>query len=257
MTISEALDGLDVRTSATGVAESHREQSAIERGALSIVCSTAMSSTSGPNKSGGDYAEWFALPSGLMAIGVWDASGSGVEASPSMNLVRAGLRATLGTNAGVLNAARALNRVLVRRATKNAMPWPFVAGFFATADPTRRKLTYVSCGHEAAVLFSPDGRHRHLLHNSPLLGIDEQSEFGADTITVNPGDVLVVATDGITDARPLISEADFFGSRGLCTLFQGPFGSGGATAATVLASTVAFSDGRLDDDAAVLVARFA
>ncbi|HEV2739024.1 MAG TPA: PP2C family protein-serine/threonine phosphatase, partial [Candidatus Elarobacter sp.] len=204
MTISEALDGLDVRASATGVAQSRREPSAIELGALSIVCSTAMSSTSGPSKSGGDYAEWFALPSGILAIGVWDASGSGVDASPNMNLVRAGLRATLGVNAGVVNTARALNRVLFRRAIENAMPWPFVAGFFATADPTGRKLTYVSCGHEAAILFSSDGRHRHLLHNSPLLGIDERSHFGADTINVNSGDVLVVATDGITEARPLI-----------------------------------------------------
>jgi serine phosphatase RsbU (regulator of sigma subunit) len=95
------------------------------------------------------------------------------------------------------------------------------------------------------------------LHNSPLLGIDEQSEFAADTVNLNSGDVLVVATDGITEARSLISETDFFGSRSLCSLFQRPFGRIGVTAAAVLASTVAFSDGRLHDDAAVLVARFA
>src|SRR6202035_3390131 len=123
---------LAVRASATGVAQSRREPSAIERGALSVVYSTAMSSTSGPNKSGGDYADWFALPGGSAAVGVWDASGSGVEASPNMMLVRAGLRAALSMNAGVVEAARALNRVLFRRATQNAMPWPFVAGFFGT-----------------------------------------------------------------------------------------------------------------------------
>jgi hypothetical protein len=135
MTISEALDGRDVRASATGVARLRRTPSAIERGALSVVCSTAMSSMSGPNKSGGDYADWFVLPGEVLAIGVWDASGSGIEASPTMNLVRAGLRATLGVNAGVVNAARALNRVLFRGATKNAMPWPFVAGFFCDRRP--------------------------------------------------------------------------------------------------------------------------
>jgi phosphoserine phosphatase RsbU/P len=215
-----------------------------------------MSSTSGPAKDGGDFAESFTLLDGSLAVGVWDSSGRGDGAAAKMRLVRAGFHAVVRANLNVAITADLLNRVLYREVAAGSMPWPFVAGFFGIVDLEARVFRYSSCGHETAILFAVGGGHRHLPPNGPLLGISENAEFREDSVPFAHGDMLVVVTDGITDARPLKSQKDFFGSGRLCSLFEQPLLKANLPASSLIRRVVAFSDGRLDDDAAVLIARF-
>lgn len=107
------------------------------------------------------------------------------------------------------------------------------------------------------IQFTVDGRHLHLPPTGPALGIFEDAEFREDIVRFAFGDILVVVTAGITDARPLNSQTEFFGSRNLCALFQRSQAKGAITASSLISRTRAYSDGRLDNDAAALVARFA
>jgi sigma-B regulation protein RsbU (phosphoserine phosphatase) len=222
-----------------------------------IQCSTAVSSALGPATAGGTFAESFRLKDGSVAIGVWSASGRGERAAERSRMLRAGFRALVGEHRDVALVARQLNRVLYGEVAHNSIPWPYVTGLFGLVDAETRVLSYVSCGHETAIRFTIDGRHVHLPPSGPALGISKDAEFRQDIARFGFGDTLVVVTSGITDARPLKSQTDFFGSRRVCELFQRSNANAAITASSLISRTIAYSDGRLDDDAAALIARFA
>jgi serine phosphatase RsbU (regulator of sigma subunit) len=221
-----------------------------------VQCSTAVSAASGSATDGGSFAESFKLPDGSIAIGVWDASGRGERAVANMRLVRAGFRAIVSANRNVAVTASLLNRVLYQEVAPYSLPWPYVTGLFGIVDAETRILQYVSCGHATAIQFTVDGRHLHFAPSGPALGICEDADFRQEIARFAFGDVFVVVTAGITDARPLNSQTKFFGTRGLCELFERSHTKGVLTASSLVNRTAAYSDGRLDNDAAALIARF-
>jgi sigma-B regulation protein RsbU (phosphoserine phosphatase) len=77
----------------------------------------------------------------------------------------------------------------------------FVTLFYAVADPGRRTLTYVNAGHNPPLLFRPDGeRPTRLKGTGIILGVMPEAEFGEETIALETGDLLLLYTDGITEA---------------------------------------------------------
>ena len=239
---------------ASGRAHHKNDGSDIAAHSDDIRFSMAASSTSGTD--GTCLAESFVLNDRLIAIGVLDASAYGNKAVMKVRLVCAGFRAALDATHNVAGTMGLINRELYGEVPSGAIPWPYVSGFFGIVDVRNRRLRYVSCGHEAAILFGVDGRHTHLAHNAPVLGVNPSSEFREHSVTIAVGDVLAAVTLGVTDARPLRSQTDFFGTRGLCELFQQPNTEVDLTASMVIGRAAGFSDGRLDNDAAVLLARF-
>jgi len=243
------------------VARSIKRRSIAGRGAmvaqrmLQVGCSMATWSMSGPATLGGDVADSFTLPDDWFVVAVWDAAGHGNVAAPDATFVRMGLRALLGVNPDIAGAMFALNAELFRRA-RTLLPWPFVSGFFGLVNPRSRTLRYISCGHETALLFRGPRAHVHLPHNSPILGISEAAELTVDAIRVARGDRLVVVSNGVTNARPLCSQTEFFGTARLCSLVRSQFSEGVVDASRLIDHVVGFADGALDDDAAALIAQF-
>lgn len=77
----------------------------------------------------------------------------------------------------------------------------YVTLFCGWADPARQQLTYVSAGHEPAILFSQNtGRLRRLESTGTVLGLTTRSLYRQHTVTMEAGDVLAGFTDGITEA---------------------------------------------------------
>ena len=222
---------------------------------LNVDCSTAAWSMSGPATSGGDVAESFMLSNELLVAAVWDAAGHGEAAAPDAVLVRSGLRALLSDNPDIVLAVFALNGVLFRRA-RTSLPWPFVSGFFGLVNRESHTLRYISCGHETAILFRGPSAHVHLPHNSPLLGISEAADLTVDTVRVERGDRLVIVSNGVTAARPLRSQTEYFGTAGVCSFLRLQPSGCVADASRLIDHVVTFADGALDDDAAALIARF-
>jgi len=239
---------------ASGRAHHKNVRSNIAAHSDDISFSMATSSTSGT--AGACLAESFVLNDRLIAIGVVDASAYGNRAAMKVRLVCESFRAVLDSTHNVAGTMGLINRELYGEVPSGAIPWPYLSGFFGIVDVRNQRLRYVSCGHEAAILFGVDGKHTHLPHNAPVLGVSPSSEFQESSVNIAVGDVLAVVTLGVTDARPLRSQTDFFGTRRLCELFQRPNTEVDLTASIVIDRATGFSDGRLDNDAAVLVASF-
>jgi len=199
---------------------------------------------------GGDSYDWIELPGGNLALVVADVSGKGTPASLLMASVHAFARAVAGT-APPVEVIERLNRFLIasRRAGR------FVTLFYAQLDPSSRRLSYVRAGHVPPYRLSRDGSLTRLEQGGPALGLLAEPAFEAGELTLQPGDVVAMVTDGVTEA---VSPDDLeFGDEQVGNALRR---LAGADAASVVAGLVATVDAwrdvaTLGDDLTVLVLR--
>ncbi|HUG52426.1 MAG TPA: GAF domain-containing SpoIIE family protein phosphatase [Vicinamibacteria bacterium] len=144
---------------------------------------------------GGDYYDVIPLSQGRWAVAVADVSGKGAPASILMASVHASLRAMAGT-AAVDELAVRLNRFLF----ESTQPNRYVTLFYAELDPLRRRLCYVNAGHVPPFWFGPSGRSERLGAGGPVLGLLEDARYETGEITLAPGELLAMVTDGATEA---------------------------------------------------------
>lgn len=222
---------------------------------LDVSVSIAGRSAAGFERGSGECVDSFVLPDSSVALAIWDASGHGAAAASNTLLTRAAFRTLLPGNGDLNETIKALNRLLCFRASGET-PGPLVRGFFAHVDPERRTLRYVSCEHDAVILFDADGTHAHLVGNAPSLGNSVSSMFEAIELSLQAGQVLITATRGIADARPSGATTDVFGVGRICSSFRPRMTDASADAAWLMDEAASFSGGMLTDDAAVCIARF-
>jgi len=96
----------------------------------------------------------------------------------------------------------------------------FVTAFYGVLDPNDGSLTYCNAGHNSPLLISPkNGGIIHALTPTGMpMGIDEDSTWTQATIQIEPGDVLILYTDGIPDTQD--AEGSFFKERRLIEVIQ-------------------------------------
>ena len=129
----------------------------------------------------------------------------------------------------------------------------FASLFVATLQDHR--LCYASAGHDFAVLMTPDGRHWPLGSTGVVLGVDAVEFYEDRMIDVYPGDWLILATDGIADARD--RHGKFFGTeRILHEAFSAIEAGRDDPAKQILEAAREHGRGRFADDASVLCIRF-
>jgi serine phosphatase RsbU (regulator of sigma subunit) len=163
-----------------------------------------------PNFVGGDCFDFIPLPkAGRDCIGVLvaDASGHGIGAALLTGETRAYLRgvALTGTDVGLL--LDLTNQCL---STDLIMSDHFVTAFLMRLDPSTRSLSYTSAGHLPGYILDPLGQTRAILESTGLpLGIDLSSTFPASTVSLEPGDLVLLITDGITEAAS--ADGELFG----------------------------------------------
>lgn len=75
----------------------------------------------------------------------------------------------------------------------------FVTAFHARLDMDSGELSYVDAGHGLAIVARADGGSQRLTSSSPPLGVDPEAEWPTQSITLDPGDTLVVVSDGVLD----------------------------------------------------------
>ena len=83
----------------------------------------------------------------------------------------------------------------------------FATIFYAILDPEKGRLTYINGGHEPPVIFGADGIKANLDPTGPAVGLYPDLEFKTRTVQLEPKDILLVYTDGATDARNKAGEA--------------------------------------------------
>jgi serine phosphatase RsbU (regulator of sigma subunit) len=184
---------------------------------------------------GGDFYDAFALHDGQrIGVVVADVCDKGVGAALFMALVRSLVRAFaermdfLGADAA--GQARELvthvNSYIGRTHGRTSM---FATLLFAILDPADGALIYVNGGHEAPVISGKSGVRARLVPTGPAVGMLPDMVFQVARQTIEPGDTLLIYTDGITDARN--AEAEPFSEERLLALLE----SGADLATTTVA----------------------
>jgi len=159
----------------------------------------------------GDFYDAFTLPGGSVALIVADVCDKGVGAALFMALFRSLLRALAEQRYVAAEAAHAapgealLATVVATNdyiARTHASANMFATVFFGELNPATGRLLYVNGGHEPPLLIGGGGALRERLEpTGPALGMMPGLPFGTGATTVEPGDLMLVFTDGILDAR--------------------------------------------------------
>jgi serine phosphatase RsbU (regulator of sigma subunit) len=148
--------------------------------------------------TGGDYFDYLPLLDGSLGIVVGDVSGHGFGPALLMAETRAYLRALARTHSNVGEILTLTNRVL----TDDIEESRFITLVFVRLDPRTRTLSYASAGHLTGYVLDAARKVKHLLKSTCLpLGVVADTEFDAGPdIALEPGDVVLLFTDGLEDA---------------------------------------------------------
>jgi len=144
---------------------------------------------------GGDYFDYNALPNGAWSISVGDVSGKGLPASLLMANVQGVIRLLSSLNVPPAEVMSRANALLCRSTPQEK----FVTFFYSTLDPSSHALTFCNAGHTPTFHFHRDGIAR-LVTGGAVLGMLETFAYRQDSVTLDRGDVVVIYSDGVTDA---------------------------------------------------------
>lgn len=167
---------------------------------------------------GGDYYDFFPLGDGKLGIAVGDISGKGLSASLLMASLQGSLRGWASSSPGdEARTTEQVNRQLCAL-TESAR---FATLFWGVYDGTRREIAYVNAGHNRPMLFrEADGfvlNTQRLTIGGTVLGMFPEAVFRRGVVALEPGDLLVLFSDGIPEAASSDVE---FGETRLETLLR-------------------------------------
>lgn len=146
---------------------------------------------------GGDYYDFLALPDGNLGLAIGDVSGKGVPAALLMASLQASLRGLAISGSADLAALMSnLNR-LICDATEDHR---FATFFYGQYEPRTRRLTYVNAGHDPPMLFRGAEVIR-LETGGMIVGWLPSAVYTQQTLELEPGDLLVAFTDGVSEAQ--------------------------------------------------------
>jgi len=152
----------------------------------------------------GDFYDWYRQDTGELVFTLGDVMGKGLPAALMMATARAALRGSSGMqqlDAGIKRAGEVMAAAL-------EVNHAYVTVFHSVFDPRSGELRYVDAGHgHARLLRGVTGQETLPVRSAPI-GIFPDSQFGVGTVTMNPGDTLVVFSDGLLDLRPDLATKD-------------------------------------------------
>jgi sigma-B regulation protein RsbU (phosphoserine phosphatase) len=147
---------------------------------------------------GGDLLDFIDSISERLVVMVADVSGKGLAAALIMVAFRAYFHATVINELSMRVVMTRVNR-LVHDTTDGER---FITCFYGLIDPENKRLLYISAGHNPPLLLRGDGTVELLDRGGGLpLGIFETSRYSESVVEFRSGDVLVMYTDGVVEAR--------------------------------------------------------
>jgi phosphoserine phosphatase RsbU/P len=154
---------------------------------------------------GGDFFDVFRLRTraGRLAIVIADVTGKGIAAALLMAFARPLLHAAIDNTAAPVTALERTNRILVEEGGSSL----FITALCAIVDLGTGRLRVGNAGHEPPLIVpAGDGPIRWLSGSGPLLGAFTQLELSECVTDLDEGDLVVLYTDGVTDARAVSGE---------------------------------------------------
>lgn len=150
---------------------------------------------------GGDFYDYVDLPDGTLGFALGDVAGKGPPAA-LLSAMMQGMFAAQAANSDT--PAKTISRVnlaLYRRGIESR----FVTLMYGSLGADGQ-LTYCNAGHNPPLIISPSGDVRRLECGGPIVGLFEAATFDQETVTLSPGDWLVVFSDGVSEAMSASEE---------------------------------------------------
>ena len=194
---------------------------------------------------GGDFYDIFELEDGSIALLIGDVSGHGVNAARVATMVKASIVAFAHSHSHPDDVLVLVNQLLLRQSVPG-----FTSLLFAVFHPETGTLTYCSAGHPNLLL----GRGTHVgffkgANHTPL-GVFADWSCSSESVKLEPGDTLLLYTDGLTEAR---RDGELFGEERLLEAFKSRLGLRlEELPEAVLGDVLAFTGGKFQDDVAIL-----
>ncbi len=144
---------------------------------------------------GGDYFDYVPLGNGRLGVVVADVSGNGIAAALLMTSFRALIIPAARAGVAPATLMGQMNRLLPEFARKR----DFITAFYGILDVADGAFVYSNCGHNLPLLVRADGRIERLTQSGPSLIILPDTHYETGTVTLRPGDLLVLYTDGVVE----------------------------------------------------------
>jgi sigma-B regulation protein RsbU (phosphoserine phosphatase) len=152
---------------------------------------------------GGDFFDYVDLPDLSFGFAVGDVAGKGAPAALLTAVIQGVFSSQAWSGTPPSETLSKVNQAIIRRAIESR----FCTAFYAVVH-ANGQMTYCNAGHNPPMLFTKTGVKR-LEKGGTILGLFELATFEEDTITVEPGDILVAFSDGVTEA--LSASGDEYG----------------------------------------------
>jgi sigma-B regulation protein RsbU (phosphoserine phosphatase) len=200
---------------------------------------------------GGDYYDFLDLGPGHLGLVLADVSGKGLYAALLMANLQANLRSLSARAAGDLaSALESVNRSFCESTAGNHFATLFVGHY----DDCTRRFRYANCGHCPPFLLRPTGEVERLAVTASAVGMFEPWTCETRDLDLQPGDLLGIFSDGVTDAMDTRGE-EFGESRLLAVLRAHRGQAASAVLDGTLAAVLDFSTHEQHDDITLVVAR--
>jgi len=144
----------------------------------------------------GDYYDWVSIYEDQIGMVIADVSGKGVPAALLMAFLRASLRAAIHIGYAPHISMAKVNFLLWESIERNQ----FVTAFYGVLDASNRTLAYTNAGHNPPLLMNADGAAHFMERGGLPLGMFRNTRYYEYYQFIEPGQILVLYTDGVTEA---------------------------------------------------------
>ncbi|MGZ8847951.1 MAG: SpoIIE family protein phosphatase [Pyrinomonadaceae bacterium] len=145
---------------------------------------------------GGDYYDFIQRANGNLVVALGDVSGKGTAAALLMSSLHAAVHAQVESHESPVKTITSINRYLVESIPANR----FVTLFYAELDPKSGSLVFLNAGHNPPLIVHSGGTMEQLAAGGLPLGIMADADFREGRTKLHPGDVLVIYSDGVSEA---------------------------------------------------------
>ncbi|MBC7187593.1 MAG: SpoIIE family protein phosphatase [Calditrichaeota bacterium] len=146
---------------------------------------------------GGDYFDFLEKHRERVAFAIGDVSGKGIPAALLMATLHGGLHAQVHSRRPLPQRVRNLNRLVFECTAAGT----FITFFHGELCPRTGEVAYINCGHNPPVHISRVGEVTKLEKGGLILGAVEEADYEEGSLVLRPGEMLVLYTDGVTEAR--------------------------------------------------------
>ncbi|AXE89065.1 MULTISPECIES: SpoIIE family protein phosphatase [unclassified Streptomyces] len=204
------------------------------------------------NEVGGDFYDVFPIRDGAYGFAIGDVCGTGPNAAAVTGLARHALRLLAREGLSGPTVLERLNSAILDEGARSRF-LTLLYGEMRPQEDGSAELKVVCAGHPLPLRLRQDGTVEPAAEPQPLLGVIDDLELYEQTVTLDPGDVLLCVTDGVTERR---EGARMLGDDGLADVLTTCTGlTAGAVAARIMRAVERFASDAPSDDMAILAMR--